>query len=1207
MSAGDSIWVTYKGGHNSGGVQQYTMQDVNGKWMWVSKKSKSSASSAALRPWQVSSDQHGRTHALYYAAGLQHWRLSTFSHAKEQSQGCCATSAVVPNAVPWYTDDVAAADCTTSTVVLGSNKVHYGGLACADVRSANEGATVAVKDTQSTAWLHRQPGQSVESFCHGNPFLCYNHANHDASKEIEASSKAMEGAICPTAASWSHDGEDLVATVTCDRPKYPAVTEQQYYQQCCASDVNHNSVWVVDQDADAVWNLPLSAKEYYNQQQYNADDATNKKAKSKLKVFKDLEAAVAQAQATVDKADAAFVEADQWKSGNQVSCAQEPTYPGCDTRKAALGDARRELTKATEQADNNAKTEYETLTMQAAKKVAEAVDAATEYVLTEVTMPSTKSRWMWVSDTNAIDYAKDKQHWRMSTLANARSFADTAFPTGTPPRATSTSGERTGCPTAADWSNSKTDSIARVTCLKPVKVAALCCGNSNELVVTDPNDIKSIYRKHTSSFNGQPYWTKSKDRAAPPADGECYLQASGEDYRGKVAETKSGYTCLSWAQKVKSDRGDGYWKGSPAAANAGVGDHNYCRNPHADHSHWNQAHGQRLPEANAAKPWCYTTNPTQRWEECEVGPASKGKGFHVKNKLSSEYVGRVAGMSDDTFCRAHAHTVPSLCYFNGDSDCSGHTHAHALYYAAPSQNWHLSPLTHLHNLEQGHASDVNNEDSAVIESASLQEEGTACPTRAAWPTANANGYTVTCPAPVTPTVPAQQVCCSSGHMWVEGQNRVERYTFQDNHINGKPYWLSDKNSKGHQAGAGPRLPHKHVLYHSTTGKRGSDTSATNFWHLSSENDALQLNGGASSPNNEGWGPEGDTSSCPATTGNSTTWVRSDQVTGAVVKRNWWTISCEEPLPKKYANAPNFWVTCPTGNPTQYVQSAGTHNDRPFWTSAASATNSHLHGHVLYYAANRKRWHIASATHFSNIQANPALEQHDDHDGHVEWRSVANEAMPKGWVLSKMHAYCDGGFHTASDTNKAVIMPQHAFSERTAMCKQAVLDDVDCSNTMFAYQDRCFCVRKGQKCVEMSSPISSHVYRYVPNPTNPAYWPMNADWASTGCSFQANRPQAPVACCSGSNEVWVTDFFGKSVEYTKRALNVNGRNMYEDRSMGADGHVHGHALYFAPGKKHWHVSSLMHAERVEQGLISDDEHEHEDDAFNLASRDPMYVY
>ena len=74
------------------------------------------------------------------------------------------------------------------------------------------------------------------------------------------------------------------------------------------------------------------------------------------------------------------------------------------------------------------------------------------------------------------------------------------------------------------------------------------------------------------------------------------------DYRGFVSTTKSGLTCQKWTEQIPQSH-----TRTPANfPNAGLGDHNYCRNPDLE-----------------IAAWCYTTSPTgPRRELCSVPPCN---------------------------------------------------------------------------------------------------------------------------------------------------------------------------------------------------------------------------------------------------------------------------------------------------------------------------------------------------------------------------------------------------------------------------------------------------------------------------------------------------------------------------------------------------------------------------------------------------------
>ena len=67
-----------------------------------------------------------------------------------------------------------------------------------------------------------------------------------------------------------------------------------------------------------------------------------------------------------------------------------------------------------------------------------------------------------------------------------------------------------------------------------------------------------------------------------------------EDYRGKMAETINGATCQKWTSQAPYEHS---WT-PESYPDAGLGDHNYCRDP--------GGHGL---------PWCYTIGDT-RWNWC---------------------------------------------------------------------------------------------------------------------------------------------------------------------------------------------------------------------------------------------------------------------------------------------------------------------------------------------------------------------------------------------------------------------------------------------------------------------------------------------------------------------------------------------------------------------------------------------------------------
>lgn len=81
--------------------------------------------------------------------------------------------------------------------------------------------------------------------------------------------------------------------------------------------------------------------------------------------------------------------------------------------------------------------------------------------------------------------------------------------------------------------------------------------------------------------------------------GECAvgIGSVGRDYRGTQAVTESGLTCQAWS----SQSPHGHSRTAERYPSAGL-EENYCRNPD----------GESLGN------WCYTTDPSRRWEYCAV-------------------------------------------------------------------------------------------------------------------------------------------------------------------------------------------------------------------------------------------------------------------------------------------------------------------------------------------------------------------------------------------------------------------------------------------------------------------------------------------------------------------------------------------------------------------------------------------------------------
>ena len=126
---------------------------------------------------------------------------------------------------------------------------------------------------------------------------------------------------------------------------------------------------------------------------------------------------------------------------------------------------------------------------------------------------------------------------------------------------------------------------------------------------TDPGtrwelcDIRKCGTGSTASPTMPPTPSPSPPESTPEPSSvnppECTCLDDYSDYRGTIAVTETGKTCMRW--DVQSPhRHNRTPKNHP---DSGLENNNYCRNPD----------GKAFPHA-----WCYTTDPGTRWELCDV-------------------------------------------------------------------------------------------------------------------------------------------------------------------------------------------------------------------------------------------------------------------------------------------------------------------------------------------------------------------------------------------------------------------------------------------------------------------------------------------------------------------------------------------------------------------------------------------------------------
>ena len=89
---------------------------------------------------------------------------------------------------------------------------------------------------------------------------------------------------------------------------------------------------------------------------------------------------------------------------------------------------------------------------------------------------------------------------------------------------------------------------------------------------------------------------------------ECRHDVAGRDYRGTTASTVSGRTCQRWDSQSPHQHTFNDLDAFPDSSTDEAA--NYCRNP----------------DGTPNGPWCYTTDPQERWEQCAIDFCTHGIG-----------------------------------------------------------------------------------------------------------------------------------------------------------------------------------------------------------------------------------------------------------------------------------------------------------------------------------------------------------------------------------------------------------------------------------------------------------------------------------------------------------------------------------------------------------------------------------------------------
>nr|XP_020664690.1 plasminogen isoform X1 [Pogona vitticeps] len=126
----------------------------------------------------------------------------------------------------------------------------------------------------------------------------------------------------------------------------------------------------------------------------------------------------------------------------------------------------------------------------------------------------------------------------------------------------------------------------------------------------------------------------------PECEEQC-MYCSGENYQGKISKTESGLECQPWGSQEPHSHG--YIPLNFPEKNLRS---NYCRNPDGE-----------------PRPWCFTTNPTKRWEFCNIPrcatpPPVSTVGRQCLAGRGEDYRGKIAVTESGATCQSWAAQTP---------------------------------------------------------------------------------------------------------------------------------------------------------------------------------------------------------------------------------------------------------------------------------------------------------------------------------------------------------------------------------------------------------------------------------------------------------------------------------------------------------------------------------------------------------------------
>ncbi|XP_066304573.1 plasminogen-like [Branchiostoma lanceolatum] len=142
----------------------------------------------------------------------------------------------------------------------------------------------------------------------------------------------------------------------------------------------------------------------------------------------------------------------------------------------------------------------------------------------------------------------------------------------------------------------------------PNPLLARVCGDTPPgLITTASSSIFLNFQSDDStSFRGFKV-SYTSERLPMGVSWDCYTGDS-IDYRGTVRVTETGKTCQRWDRQTPHNHNF-----RPDVLTDRGLDENFCRKPDGNNTYYTDH-----------RPWCYTTNPSVRWEYCDITPCEDG-------------------------------------------------------------------------------------------------------------------------------------------------------------------------------------------------------------------------------------------------------------------------------------------------------------------------------------------------------------------------------------------------------------------------------------------------------------------------------------------------------------------------------------------------------------------------------------------------------